>query len=217
MNNLQLVIGNKNFSSSSLRTWLLLREFDIEFQEINIELYQKDTAEKLGIYSPSLKVPVLLHGDIKVWDSLAICEYISETFLESRGWPINTRKRAAARSICAELHADFQHLKKDWPMNCQILVKLKPAGIIEEEIARLDAIMYCCRRKFGDGGEYLFGPFSIADCLFAPFAIALNAYGAQLSWKSQEYLKTLLNNPHMQWWLDDAQEEIEEFTWEKAS
>lgn len=217
MHNLQLITGDRNFSSSSLRAWLLLQEFDIAFTEIVLELYKNDSAEKVGMYSPSLQVPVLIHDDIKVWDSLAICEYLSETFLEFQGWPMNAKKRAAARSICTELHSDFQHFKKEWPMNCQISVKMKPTETIEKEIARLDSIIYCCRRKYGDGGEYLFGKFSIADCMFAPFAISLQAYGADLSGQSQNYLTTLLNNPHMQWWLDQANNEVEELSWEKTA
>jgi len=213
---LQLVRGNLNFSASSLRPWLLLKEFDLPFEEIAIDLFKPDTAQKLGPYSPSLKVPVLLHDDLRIWDSLAICEYISETFLEGRGWPFSTAKRAAARAIAAELHADFRHFNRDWPMNCQVKIKLKPSEQVEEEIARLDAIMANCRRKYGQGGDYLFGSFSIVDCMFAPYALALQAYGAVLTAAAREYLEILLDNPHLQCWIDDAQDEIEEFTWEKV-
>lgn len=217
MHNLQLITGNRNFSSSSLRAWLLLQEFDIAFTEIVLELYKSNTAEKVGFYSPSLQVPVLIHDDIKVWDSLAICEYVSETFLEFQGWPMHAKQRAAARSICTELHADFQNFKKEWPMNCQLSLKLKPSEAIDQEISRLDAMIYCCRRKYGDGGEYLFGRFSIADCMFAPFAVSLNAYGALLGRQSQEYLNTLLSNSHMQWWLEQANNEVEDLGWELSA
>ena len=216
MNDLQLITGNKNFSPSSLRPWLLLQEFGIAFTEIAIDLFKPDAMEKLGMYSPSLKVPVLIHDSIKVWDSLPICEYVSETFLENRGWPCHQKKKAAARSVVAELHSDFQHFKREWPMNCQLAMKLKPDEKLEQEIARLDAIMYCCRRKYGDGGDYLFGQFSIADCFLAPAAIALKAYGAQLNWKANLYIDTLFANPHMQWWLEQAQQEMEAMPLEKA-
>lgn len=216
MDSLQLVIGNKIFSSSSLRSWLLLREFNIDFEEIRIALFQPDTAEKLGVYSPSLKVPVLIHDEIKVWDSMAIAEYINDTFLEGRGWPHSTLKKAAARSICAELHSGFQQLGKDWPMNTQIRVKMNTTEIIEDEIARLDAIMYCSRRKYGQNGDYLFGNFSIADSMIAPFAVALDAYGAHLNEKSQRYVDTLLDNPHVQSWMDDANAEADQYYLEKA-
>ena len=211
-----LVIGNKNFSSSSLRAWLLLREHGVDFEEKQITLFKPDSLEKLGLYSPSLKVPVLQHEDIKVWDSLAICEYVNDAFLEDRGWPYSARKRAAARSVAAELHSGFSNLNRDWPMNCQVSMRLKPSPAVEEEIARLDAIMYCCRRKHGQGGDYLFGRFSIADCLMAPYAVALNAYGAQLNGKSRGYLQTLLDNPHLQCWIEEACQEIEELPLEQA-
>ena len=216
MTDLQLITGNKNFSPSSLRPWLLLQEFGIGFTEIAIDLFRPDAMEKLGLYSPSLKVPVLIHDGIKVWDSLPICEYLSETFLENRGWPCNQKKKAAARSVVAELHSDFQHFKREWPMNCHMNVKMKTDEKLEQEIARLDAIMYCCRRKYGDGGDYLFGQFSIADCFLAPAAIALRAYGAQMNWKANLYMDTLLANPHMQWWLEQAQQELEALPLEKA-
>lgn len=208
MNDLQLITGNKNFSPSSLRPWLMLQEFEVPYTEIAIDLFKADSAEKLGVFSPSLKVPVLIHNEIKVWDSLPICEYISETFLENRGWPSHLKKKAAARSVCAELHSDFQHFKREWPMNCLLSVKMKPDEILEREIARLDAIMYCCRRKYGDGGDYLFGQFSIVDCFLAPVAVSLRSYGAELSWKTNLYMDFLLANPHMQWWLEQAQQEI---------
>ena len=216
MNTVQLIIGNKNFSSSSLRAWLLLREFQVDFEEIGIELFKPGSQEKLGIYSPSLKVPVLIHGDIRVWDSLAICEYINESFLEQRAWPYSSKKRAAARSITSELHSGFSHLNRDWPMNCQVEVKLKPTQAIEEEIARLDAIMYCCRRKYGQGGDYLFGAFSVVDCLMAPYVVALHAYGADMTWKSRQYMQSLLENPHLQCWMDEACSELEDIAWEQA-
>ncbi|MDT8399637.1 MAG: glutathione S-transferase [Pseudomonadales bacterium] len=216
MNDLQLVTGNRNFSSSSLRAWLLLKETGVPFEEIRIALYQSDTAEKLGFHSPSLKVPVLCHNGLRIWDSLAICDYVSETFLESQGWPRQLNKKVTARSVVAELHADFQHLKREWPMNCHLSVKLRASEKIEQEIARLDAIIYCYRRKFGDGGDYLFGSFSIADCFLAPFAISLSAYGAILNQKSRHYLQALLDNPHVQCWLDDAQEETLKLPLDKA-
>ena len=216
MNDLQLITGNKNFSPSSLRPWLMLQEFDIPFTEIAIDLFKADSAEKLGMHSPSLKVPVLIHNDIKVWDSLPICEYLSETFLENRGWPCHLKKKAAARSVVAEIHSDFQHFKREWPMNCQLSLKMKADDAMEREIARLDAIIYCCQRKYGDGGDYLFGHFSIVDCFMAPVAIALRAYGAQLSWKTNLYIDTLMANAHLQWWLEQARNELYDLPLEKA-
>ncbi|MDT8427922.1 MAG: glutathione S-transferase family protein [Pseudomonadales bacterium] len=209
MQTTKLVIGNKNYSSWSMRPWLLLKHFDIPFKEIVIALYQDNTAEKLGPYSPSLKVPALLHNGITVWDSLAVCEFISEELLAGRGWPANPRKRAVARSVCAEIHAEFPHLKKDWPMNCKASVELFVSDRIADEIARIDAIWSCCRRKHGLEGPWLFGRFSIADCMFAPVAISFKSYGANLSQEARLYVDTLLAHPHVQAWIAAGQAEQE--------
>tara|TARA_Y100001951_G_C11292827_1_gene273423 strand:- start:1288 stop:1983 length:696 start_codon:yes stop_codon:yes gene_type:complete len=204
---IKLVIGNKNFSSWSMRPWLLLKNFQIPFEEVNVALYQRNTAEKLGPLSPSLKVPALIHQETTVWESLAICEYINETFLDGRGWPASPRKRATARSVCAEVHAEFPALKHDWPMNCQASVDLNVSENIANEIARIDAIWSCCRRKYGAGDEYLFGRFSIADCMYAPVAVTFRAYGAVLSAPAQRYADTLLRNPWVEDWVAQGRAE----------
>ena len=138
MKDVRLVIGNKNYSSWSLCPWLLLKMFNVEFEEISIELYQKNTAEKLGPLSPSLKVPVLLHHEITVWDSLAICEYISSELLGDVGLPTNTRKRASARSVSAEVHSDFAAIKEHWPLNCKSPIRRPANDRILEEVARIE-------------------------------------------------------------------------------
>jgi glutathione S-transferase len=201
MKDIRLVIGDKNYSSWSMCPWLLLKMFDIEFEEIRITLYQDNTAEKLGPYSPSLKVPVLLHRDITVWDSLAICEYISEEVLTYAGWPTGSKRRASARSVSSEIHSEFPALKKEWPMNCKASYPLKPSEELVDEIARIDAIWSCCRRRFGENGNYLYGRFSIADCLFAPVAVCFDAYGAELSGEANSYMRHLLDNPFVQKWI----------------
>lgn len=204
---LKLVIGNKNFSSWSMRPWLLLKNFGIPFEEIQVALYQANTAEKLGPLSPSLKVPALIHHDTTVWDSISICEYISEALLDDRGWPASPRKRATARSVCAEVHSEFPHLRQDWPMNCQASVELFATEEISNEIARVDAIWSCSRRRHGSGGEYLFGRFSIADCMFAPLAVCFDAYGAELSGEARRYAATLLANPWVRQWVEQGRRE----------
>ena len=209
MQDVRLVIGNKNYSCWSLCPWLLLKMFDVDFEEIRIALYQDNTAEKLGPYSPSLKVPVLLHRDVTVWDSLAICEYISEQLLRGDGWPGTPKRKATARSICAEMHAEFPRLKKDWPMNCKASVRLTPSEVLANEIARIDAIWSCTRRRFGETGNYLFGRFSIADCLCAPVAIRFAGYGAELSSDADSYMQCLLDNPFVQKWIRQGRREPE--------
>ncbi|MDR2213390.1 MAG: glutathione S-transferase [Pseudomonadales bacterium] len=208
--NLQLITGNRTCSADSLVPWLLLETFDLPYQETRIDLFRGNAVEKTALFSPSLKVPVLVHGDIKVWDPLPICEYLSETFLENRAWPANQKKKATARSICGELHGDFTRFKQEWPMNCHLYQARRPSAALEREIARLDAIMSCCHSKFGDGGDFLFGHFSIADAFIAPFAIALDCYGAELTAAAKRYVHTLLEQPHLQWWLEGAQRELDE-------
>lgn len=209
MKDIRLVIGNKNYSSWSLCPWLLLKMFDVDFEEIQIALYQDNTAEKLGPYSPSLKVPVLLHKEVTVWDSLAICEYISENLLGGAAWPGNPKRKANARSVSAEIHSEFGTLKREWPMNCKASYRLTPSEKLEEEIARIDAIWSCCRRRFGENGNYLFGRFSIADCMFAPIAISFESYRAELCGDANTYMQTLLDNPFIQKWITLGRREKE--------
>lgn len=209
MEEIRLVIGNKNYSSWSLCPWLLLKMFDVDFEEIQITLYQNNTAEKLGPYSPSLKVPVLLRKDITVWDSLAICEYISENLLGGAGWPGSPQRKANARSVSAEVHSGFATLKAEWPMNCKASFRLSPSKELEDEIARVDAIWSCCRRRFGENGKYLYGRFSIADCMFAPIAISFESYRADLCGDANTYMQTLLDNPFLQKWITLGRREKE--------
>lgn len=209
MKDLRLVIGNKNYSSWSLCPWLLLKMFDVDFEEIKVELYQDDTAEKLGPYSPSLKVPVLLHKEITVWDSLAICEYISEQILGGLAWPTGPKRRASARSTSAEVHSEFPNLKRECPMNCKASYQHKPSDILLNEIARVDAIWSCCRKKFGENGNYLYGRFSIADCMYAPMAVCFDSYGVELSSEASTYMQALLDNPFVQKWINEGHRERE--------
>ncbi|HIF86084.1 MAG: glutathione S-transferase family protein [bacterium] len=209
MKEFRLVIGNKNSSSWSMCPWLLLKMFDVDFDEIQITLYQDNTVEKLGPYSPSLKVPVLLHRDITVWDSLAICEYISAEILGGSGWPSSRKRRAGARSVSAEMHSEFPALKRDWPMNCKASFRLTPSETLFNEIARIDAMWSCCRHRYGENGNYLYGRFSIADCMFAPIAVCFDAYGAKLSSDSNSYLQTLLDNPFIRKWISLGRRERE--------
>lgn len=217
MHELNLITGNRTISSTSITPWLLLKQHEIAFHEIRIDLFRDDAVEKLGWFSPSLKVPVLIHSDIKVWDALPICEYISETFLEGQGWPQHLKKRASARSVCAELHGDFIAFKQQWPMHCHLHVKGSVDVALERDIARLDAIMSCCRRKFGDGGDYLFGKFSIVDAFMAPYVIALDCHDAELTRPAEDYCQRLLGNQVVMEWLYEAQLELNAVRYAKAS
>ncbi len=216
---IRLVIGDKNHSSWSLCPWLLLKMYDLDFEEIHIGLYQDNTVERIGPYSPSLKVPVLLHREITVWDSLAICEYINEEFLQGSAWPSSPRRRATARSASAEIHSEFATLKKAWPMNCKASLKLSLSEQLYNEVARIDAIWSGSRDKFGENGNYLFGRFSIADCMFAPTAVIFNSYQPELTETAKSYLNTLLDNPFVQKWIVQGRGEVERLpvAWAEAS
>jgi glutathione S-transferase len=190
----------------------MLKMYDVDFDEIFIKLYQDNTAEKLGPYSPSLRVPVLLHKDINVWDSLSICEHINEEILGGVAWPLSAKRRASARSAAAEVHSEFRHLKEQWPMNCKASYPRATSEDVKNEIARVDAIWSCCRRSFGQNGNYLFGRFSIADCMFAPMAIRFDCYDAELSEEARIYMQTLLDNPFVQKWITEGRREVEALT-----
>jgi glutathione S-transferase len=213
----QLITGNRSFSHRCLPAWLLLREFGLSYTEIRIDLLRGKSIEELGLSSPSLQLPVLEHGSIKVWDPLPICEYLNETFLEGRAWPSHQKKRAVARSICAELHADFSYFWEQWPLDCHHYQLRQPDARLSREIARLDSIMQCCRRQFGDGGCWLLGKFSIVDSFLAPFAITLESYGAVLTQPAREYQQALLAHPEVQNWLHEAEIEHGAFLFQQVS
>ena len=203
-----LIIGNKNYSSWSLRPWLALRAAGIAFQEERIPLYTPDSAAAIARHSPSGKLPVLRHGEVTVWDSLAICEYAAETFPEARLWPADRAARAQARSACAEMHAGFPGLRAQLSMNIRRRLptpELAPATA--GELARVHALWQGCLERYG--GPYLFGGFSIADAFYAPLALRFLSYGIDLPGASQAYADTLLALPALREWVAAAHAETE--------
>ncbi|BAZ30285.1 glutathione S-transferase domain protein [Cylindrospermum sp. NIES-4074] len=210
MTQLTLVIGNKNYSSWSLRAWLALKQFGLPFKEICIPLYTPDYSAKVHQYSPSGKVPVLLHDGLTVWDSLAICEYLAETFPNLPYWPEDKTARTFARSISAEMHSGFQNLRQNMPMNCR--TKYPGKGLVsgvQADIDRITSIWRESRQKFGSGGDFLLGNFTIADAMFAPVAIRFVAYDVQLDAASRNYVETVLSLSVMQEWITAAKSETE--------
>lgn len=207
MNDLKLVIGNKNYSSWSLRAWLLLRRFDLPFDEVRIPLSQDDTASRLKAWSPSRKVPVLVHGELTIWDTLAICEYVSEQFLDGGGWPRDRARRARARSVSAEMHSGFTELRARWPMNCRLQHRLEPDAGVARDVARIEEIWSECLSR--DGGGWLFGDFSIADCMFAPVALRFHSYRPELGEPASGYVRRVLADEHVQSWMDAGRAETE--------
>ncbi|WP_392534152.1 glutathione S-transferase family protein [Nostoc sp. C117] len=210
MTQLTLVIGNKNYSSWSLRPWLAMKQFGLEFKEIRIPLYSSNSSSKIRQYSPSGKVPVLLHDNQTVWDSLAICEYLAETFPTSQWWPENKIVRAFARSITAEMHSGFQNLRQNMPMNCR--TKYPGKGLVsgvQQDIDRVTSIWKESRQNFGVNGNFLFGNFTIADAFFAPVVLRFVAYDVQLDTVSKDYVDAVLALTAMQEWINEGKSETE--------
>jgi glutathione S-transferase len=199
---MQLVIGNKNYSSWSLRPWLLLSHFNILFEEIRIPLYQAGSHRQLAEYSPSMKVPVLIDGDLSIWDSMAIAEYVSENLLDGRGWPSHMRNRAVARAYCAEMHAEFRALRTEMPMNCRAARRVHLSEQAQRDVRRIDGLWEDALDRHD--GPWLFGDFSIADCMFAPVVSRFATYRVEVSEASEQYMKNILTLPAMQRWYDAA-------------
>ena len=161
---MELIIGNKNYSSWSLRAWLLLAANDIAFTETRVPLFNENSTTGLDEYSAAAKVPVLFDRDAVIWDSLAICEYISEQYLDGRGWPADPLQRAEARSCSAEMHSSFFALRESMPMNCRAGGRKVAMNLeLEKDIRRIDSMWCELREKYADNGPWLFGGFSIAE------------------------------------------------------
>lgn len=196
-----LVIGNKNDSSWSLRPWLALRVAGVAFDEVRIPLYREDSRAELLRWSPAGKVPVLRHGEVSVWDSLAICEYAAEVLAPGAGlWPAERAARAHARSIAAEMHAGFSALRSALPMNLRARVRLPVELAVRADVDRVVALWEDCRARHGAGGPFLFGTFTIADAMYAPVATRFRSYGVLLPPGAQAYADALWALPAMQEW-----------------
>ncbi|GGN28133.1 MULTISPECIES: glutathione S-transferase family protein [Marinomonas] len=206
---MKLIIGNKNYSSWSLRGWLALKAFNIPFEEIKLSLFSDEFRTELAKYTPVSKVPVLVDGDLSVWDSLAICEYINENYLDGKGWPADKNNRAVARSIVADMHSGLFAIRNEMPMNCRAKRRVELSDKAKKEAATLDALWSGLRTKHAQNGDYLFGEFSFADVFFAPVVFRFSTYGVQLSDAASAYHKTMLARPDMQAWLEDSVAEIE--------
>jgi len=202
-----LVIGNKNYSSWALRPWILMRHLGLPFEEKQILLDTPTFKEEVAKYGPSGNMPVLKHGNVTVWDSLAICEYLAD--ITGKGWPRDLEARAFARSVCAEMHAGFVNLRMEWPFNARARNRrtLMTPGL-EMDIERIDEIWIDCRRRYGsDHGPWLFGEYGIADAMYAPVVLRFNTYRAQVSDTTRWYMAEALQDPALQEWVHAAQQE----------
>ena len=205
-----LVIGNKAYSSWSLRPWLLMKQGGIEFKEVRLSLYAEGARQTILQHSPTGKVPVLKDKELNIWDSLAICEYLAEKYPDKCLWPAEVSARALARSISAEMHSGFADLRNQMPMNVrrEISPRLPTPGVAAD-IARVQMIWSGCRKQFGHQGPFLFGAFCIADAMYAPVVSRLRTYGVRLSSPAAEYAAMIHALPAMQEWISAARAETE--------
>ena len=210
MDKVTLVIGNKNYSSWSLRAWLALRKAGIEFEERRLPLDTEQFAEDIGEYSPSAKVPALQDGSHSIWDSLAICEYVNERWASGELWPQQLQQRARARAISAEMHAGFPALRQQMPMNCRANNRRVPMNAeLQQDISRIMDIWRECREAAAGSGPWLFGSFSIADAMYAPVALRFQTYGIELPDAVHNYVETVLHDSDIVEWTTAAREEVE--------
>jgi glutathione S-transferase len=206
---MKLVIANRNYSSWSMRPWLLMSEFGLKFELVEESLGGGDLKERLRRHSPSCKVPVLIDGDLTVWDSLAICEYVSERYLDGKAWPASPGSRARARSVSAEMHSGFMGVRSEMPMNIRARRVVTPSKAALADIGRIDEIWSDCRARYAAEGDWLFGRFSIADCMYAPVVMRFKTYGTEVSRPAQSYMETVLGNASIQTWIKAALKETE--------
>jgi glutathione S-transferase len=203
-----LIIANRNYSSWSLRAWLALEATGQPFDEIVIPLGRPETTEEILRWSPTGRVPALHIGEIRLWDSLAICEHLAETFPEAGLWPADPRARATARSVVAEMHSGFTALRTHMTMN----LRASYPGVgreteVDEDIARITAIWEECRKDFGAGGDLLFGSFTIADAFYAPVVSRFITYGVSPGGIAGRYMDAVWALPAMQDWAAKARAE----------
>jgi glutathione S-transferase len=208
-----LVIGNKNWSSWSLRPWLAMRRAGVAFDEINVRLRRPESKAEILKHSPSGMVPTLIDGALAIWDSLAILEYLAERHPEAELWPRDANARAVARSAAAEMHSGFAPLRQHCSM--EVLASSPQATLppeVEANVRRIVALWRECRQKFGEGGPFLFGKFSAADAMYAPVAARFRSYVPDLGpyaddGTAQAYVETIFAMPEMDAWIEGARRE----------
>jgi glutathione S-transferase len=203
-----LIIGNRNYSSWSLRAWLALRATGLRHEEVIVPLGRPETEAEILRHSPTARVPALTHGELLIWDSLAICEYLAELAPQLGLWPTDPSVRAVARSVTAEMHSGFVPLRKHMPMNLRASYpgEGREPGV-EEDIKRIATIWEQCRRDYGQGGDMLFGNFTIADAFFAPVVSRFRTYGVSLEGEARRYMDAVWSLPAMIEWSDKARAE----------
>lgn len=205
----KLIIGNKNYSSWSLRPWLLLKEKGVEFEEHRIPLHTETSKQEILQVSPSGKIPVYIHHGLTIWDTLAICEYIADLYPEKQCWPEDIKDRAIARSISNEMHSGFQIIRKTLYMTCRnrmVYTNITPK--LEIELNRVRQIWQDCRNR-QTNGPYLFGHFTIADAMYAPMVLRFDRYGIEVEDIERQYMDSILALDSMQQWIQQGAAETE--------
>jgi len=202
-----IVIGNKNYSSWSLRAWLVLDHFGFDYEEELIPLDEEDTRARILSYSPAGQVPVLVHRSFAVWDSLAIIEYLAEEKPDARIWPADRQQRAVARSVSAEMHAGYPALRAACPVNFRKTFRFKPRGgaAAEKEVDRFERMVADRTRR--SGGPFLFGAFTAADAMYAPVVARILGYNWPIGATTRAYAEAVQNLPSYRRWRDAALEE----------
>ncbi|HRY07590.1 MAG TPA: glutathione S-transferase family protein [Hyphomicrobiaceae bacterium] len=203
---MQLIIANKLYSSWSMRPWLVMRAIGLDFEETVTPLRQPDTAERIRVFSPSGRVPVLIDGEVTVWESLAIICYLADKFPDQQIWPNGAVARAHAMSIAMEMHGGFQALRQACPMNLGKRFAAPTMGDdLKANVARIEQIWRETRARFGGDGPYLFGTrFSAADAMFAPVATRIDSYSIPVAADTRAYIDTIYANPHFAQWRTAA-------------
>ncbi|MCW8930451.1 MAG: glutathione S-transferase family protein [Gammaproteobacteria bacterium] len=210
MSDLTLIIGNKNYSSWSLRPWFWMKYHNIDFEEKRIPLFTETTNTQLENYYSNYKVPVLLDGEFIVWDSMAILEYLAEKFPQHKGWPENSEDRAMARSMCAEMHSSFTAMRDELPMNCRkTFASIKLSNDASKDIERITALWRYFRKRYVDKGPWLFGHFSIADAMYAPVVLRFKGYGIALNEVEQKYCDHVFSHKAFIKWYESGKQESE--------
>lgn len=200
---LKLILGNKNYSSWSLRPWIAMRHAGIAFDEEVIPLYEPGSSEKVLKFSPTGKVPVLIDGDMVVWETIAILDHLAEKFPKAQLWPADPKARAHARAVSAEMHAGFAPLRRHCPMNMRRVQKKRElTAEVAADVRRIEQIWTECRERFGAGGPFLFGAFSNADAMYAPVVSRFFSYAIGVGAAAESYMGSVMALPAFREWRD---------------